>query len=251
MKNITKLILFMILIPMGLSAQSVVVTNGWTASFASLAGAENVQILAPYEMKHPPEYEISLKEMQMVADADYLIFAGYETMMSRIKVALGDESDLALIQITTVNSQKMIHESVMKIAVALGTETEAEKNLKEVDIFFDLWRSDLTLHKELLNSVAVHFHQQGLAASLGFNPALVFGPAAPSLSETRTVLNEKPMLIIDNYHNPVSAFFLEMKEKPAIVQWINFPGSEGTTSLFDVLEYNRNELNRVLQEKQY
>lgn len=247
MKNIIKLILFMILIPMGLSAQSVVVTNGWTASFASLAGADNVQILAPYEMKHPPEYEISLKEMQMVANADYLIFAGYETMMSRIKEALGDESDVILIQIKTVNSQKIIHESVMKIATVLGTESKAELNLKEVDVFFDQWRSDQILDQELLNSVVVHFHQQGPAAALGFNPLLVFGPAAPSLSETRTVLNEKPKLIIDNYHNPVSDSFLEMKEKPTIVKWINFPGSEGTKSLFDVLEYNRNELNSVLQ----
>lgn len=247
MKNTIKLILFMILIPMGISAQSVVVTNGWTASFAGLAGAENVKVLAPYEMKHPPEYEISLKEMQIVADADYLIFAGYETMMSRIKEALGDDSDVTLIQINTVNSQKVIHESVMKIASILGSETEAEKNLKEIDVFFDLWRSDLTWHEDLLNSVVVHFHQQGLAASLGFKPALVFGPAAPSLSETRTVLNEKPMLIIDNYHNPVSTSFLEMKEKPAIVKWINFPGSEGTKTLFDVLEYNRYALNRVLK----
>lgn len=251
MKNIIKLILLIVLIPMGLSAQSVIVTNGWTASFASLAGVKNIQILAPYEMKHPPEYEISLKEMQMVADADYLVFAGYETMMSRIKEALGDDSDVKLIQIKTVNNQKMIHESVMKIAQALGTEEEAKNNLKEIDVFFDLWKKDLTWHEDILNSVVVHFHQQGLASSLGFKPALVFGPAAPSLSETRTVLEIKPKLIIDNYHNSVSVSFLEMKEEPAIVQWINFPGSEGTKSLFDVLDYNKNELNRVFEEKAY
>lgn len=249
MKNITRILLFLILLPMGLSAQTVVVTNGWTASFASLAGIKNIQVLAPYEMKHPPEYEISLKEMQMVAKADYLIFAGYETMMSRIKEALGDDSDVQLIQIKTVNSQNVIHESVMKIAEALGTEVEAEKNLRDIDVFFDLWRADMTGHEDLLNSVVVHIHQQGLAASLGFNPALVFGPASPSLSETRTVLNTKPMLIIDNYHNPASASFLEMKDKPAFVSWINFPGVKGTKSLFDVLEYNRNELNIILQEE--
>ena len=135
MKNITRILLFLILLPMGLSAQTVVVTNGWTASFASLAGIKNIQVLAPYEMKHPPEYEISLKEMQMVAKADYLIFAGYETMMSRIKEALGDDSDVQLIQIKTVNSQNVIHESVMKIAEALGTEVEAEKNLRDIDVF--------------------------------------------------------------------------------------------------------------------
>lgn len=235
------------MIPVGISAQSIVVTNGWTAAFAGLAGARDIEVLAPYEMKHPPEYEISLKELQMVADADFLIFAGYEAMMGRIKEAMGPDSSVELIQITTVNSQPVIHESVMKIARKLGTEAEALKNLEEIDTFFDLWRKDLTWHDDFVNSVIVHFHQQGPAKSLGFNVSQVFGPAAPSLAQIKSVLDEQPKLIIDNYHNPVSSSFLEMKDPPAVVSWINFPGSEGTVTLMDVLEYNRSELNKILE----
>ncbi|MDC7235983.1 MAG: ABC transporter substrate-binding protein [Spirochaetales bacterium] len=250
MKKIIKMTLFLLLCAQALSAQTVVVTNGWTAAFASLAGAGDLQVLAPYEMKHPPEYEITLKEMKMVADADFLIFAGYEAMMGRIRESLGDNSSVQMIQITTVNSRKVIRESVMKIAEALGTVEKAEENLKDIDTFFDFWQKDLSWHDDLLSSSVVHFHQQGLAATLGFKPVLVFGPAAPTLGETRTVLDSKPLLIIDNFHNPVSSSFLEMKEKPAVVSWINFPGHNGTKTMLDVLEYNRDELNRVLQEKE-
>jgi zinc transport system substrate-binding protein len=248
MKSITKWTLFVLFISFGLnlSAQSVVATNGWTASFAQLAGADDVLILAPSDMKHPPEYEISLKEMQIVAQADYLVFAGYEAMMGRIRESLGDESQLKMIQITTVNSQQIIHESVMKIAEVLGTQSVAAENLKNLDDFFDLWRKDLSWHQEMLSSVIVHFHQNGPAGSLGIKPLMVFGPAPPTLGENAEVLKIKPALIIDNYHNPVADPFLEMDEEPAIVRWINFPGTEGTTTLMDVLEYNRKQLNQVL-----
>ncbi|MDA3958501.1 hypothetical protein [Oceanispirochaeta sp.] len=249
MKSISKILLPILFLfsLLNLSAQSVVATNSWTASFAQLAGAEDVLILAPSDMKHPPEYEISLKEMQMVAKADFLIFAGYEAMMGRIRESLGENSALQMVQIQTVNDQKTIRGSVMKIAAALGTQSKAEENLKEVDTFFELWKKDLTLHQNILETSIIHFHQQGLAVSLGFQPQMIFGPAPPTLGETREVLRIKPSLIIDNYHNPVADHFMEMDEKPALVNWINFPGTMGTVSLLDVLEYNKNQLSQVLK----
>ncbi|MDC7241276.1 MAG: hypothetical protein PQJ50_13045 [Spirochaetales bacterium] len=250
MKNRVKIItlaLLVSLVPTALSAQSVVTTTGWTAAFAELAGADEVQILAPMDMKHPPEYEISLKELQMVAQADYLVFAGYEAMMGRIKESMGSSSSVQMVQINTGNGQQNIRAQVMKIAEALGTEAKAEKNLETIDTFFEFWRKDLTWHEAELASSAVHFHQQALAGSLGFHDYPVFGPAPPALGVIREVLQTKPLLIIDNYHNPVASAFLEMDDQPKVVSWLNFPGLEGTESLLDVLEYNRNALNRVLE----
>ena len=89
MRNVCKIFVLFFLLAAGtaLAAEgpTVIATNGWTAAFAKLAGVEDPEVLAPYEMKHPPEYELSLAELRRVAQADYIVFAGYEAMMTRIK----------------------------------------------------------------------------------------------------------------------------------------------------------------------
>ncbi len=249
MKNASKKVLFALILTLGglLSAQepSVIATNGWTAAFASLAGAENMEVLAPYEMKHPPEYEISLAELQKVSKADFLVFAGYEAMMKRIRESMGKNSSVTLIQIETVNSYPVIETSVMKIASLLGTEETARKNLGELKAFLDDWKQELSGQKALKN-VVVHVHQQGPVKSLGLKPAFVFGPAPASLNQIREVLSIKPSVIIDNQHNPQASPFREQSPSPVIVEWINFPGKGGTLSLLDVMKYNREQLSKAL-----
>ncbi len=44
----------------------VVATTPWTAAFALAAGVENVRVLAPYEMQHPPEYELRASDVVRV-----------------------------------------------------------------------------------------------------------------------------------------------------------------------------------------
>lgn len=250
MKNTSRiteaLLLLIFTSALSAAAPKVIATTGWTAAYAQLAGAENLEVLAPYEMKHPPEYELSLSELQRVAKADYIVFAGYEAMMSRIREALGSDSSVQLIQIKTINNYPVISESVLKIAAALGTEDKALSNLKEVKDFISDWKAELSAEAKL-KDVVVHFHQQGPVKSLGLKPALVFGPSAPSLIQIRDVLNIKPQIIIDNRHNPVATAFMEQKPRPEIVQWINFPGMGGSVSLMDVLRYNREQLADVLK----
>ncbi|OQY31606.1 MAG: hypothetical protein B6241_13590 [Spirochaetaceae bacterium 4572_59] len=250
MRNTSKitgaLLLLIFASTLSAAAPKVIATTGWTASFAQLAGVENLEVLAPYEMKHPPEYELSLSELQKVAKADYIVFAGYEAMMTRIKEALGSDSSVQLIQIKTINSYPLISESVMKIAAALGTEDKALSNLKELKVFISDWKAELA-GQDKLNNVVVHFHQQGPVKGLGLKPALVFGPSAPTLIQIRDILKIKPQIIIDNLHNPAAASFKELMPRPDIVQWINFPGTDGTVSLLDVMNYNRQQLAKVLK----
>ncbi len=249
MKKTIKCVSFVLFLMAGtiLCAQSprLIATNGWTAAFAELAGADNMEVLAPYDMKHPPEYEISLAELQKVSRADFLVFAGYETMMKRIKESMGDSSSVTLIQVDTVNSYPVIAASVRKIAGELGTVEAAEANLAELKSFLDDWKREL-VSEDLMKNIIVHFHQQGPAKSLGLEPAMVFGPAPASLNQIRDVLGIKPSVIIDNYHNPQAAPFLEQTPAPAVVQWINFPGTAGTRSLLDVMKYNREQLDKIL-----
>ncbi|MGL1893174.1 MAG: hypothetical protein OCD02_16185 [Spirochaetaceae bacterium] len=246
MKNKFSLLIFLIVsVSLFSETQSVITTTSWTAAFAKLAGAENITMLAPMDMKHPPEHEVTIKELQMIKDADYMVFAGYEAMVPRVKQSLGKSSNVKLIQIKTFNDFKTIEESVLKIADEIGTMDIALKNLKAVKAFFDSWKNELK-GKDLTN-IPVHFHQQKLLRSLGIKPSMVYGPAPPSLGEIKKSLELKPLIIIDNIHNKKAGVFMEQKPTPTIISWINFPGIKGTESLLDVLTYNKNELTKVLK----
>ena len=82
------------------SSPEVIATTSWTASFAEVAGLEDIRILAPYELQHPPEYEMTPGDIRDIAGADMIIYAGYEVMMERLKEAAS--ADARLVQITTV-----------------------------------------------------------------------------------------------------------------------------------------------------
>lgn len=228
------------------ASPKVIATTSWTAAYAELAGLEDVRVLAPMSMQHPPEYELSLRELFEVSRADYVIYAGYESMMSRIREALGSDSSVRLIQIQTVNSYPVIEASVLKIAAAFGTQVTAERNLLEIRQFLDSWEAEIQGREELEGTL-VHFHQQGLARQLGIETSLVYGPASPTLNQIREALQIRPKVIIDNGHNPSSAAFTEQRPEPEIVTWINFPGIDDTHSLMDVLRYNKKNLDAALR----
>ena len=221
----------------------VIATTSWTASFAELAGLENIRILAPYELQHPPEYELTPGDIRAIGEAKMIIFAGYEVMIQRLKDATA--ANAQMVQIETVNTLPVIRESVTKIAAAAGTTAKAEASLAEVEEFFTEWREELAPYRGM--PVISHIFLQGLARSLGFEVVGTFGPAPLEAKQLKELSSGTGKLIIDNWHTDVGAPLREVMPDAARVEFINFPGRDGTRSLFDVLEYNRTELNRALR----
>ena len=46
--------------------QVVVASTSWTAAFADLAGIDNVTSIAPASLRHPPEYEVTVRDRKSV-----------------------------------------------------------------------------------------------------------------------------------------------------------------------------------------
>lgn len=219
----------------------VVATTEWTAAFCRAAGLENVHVLAPANLQHPPDYELRPTDIPVIMEADLIVYAGYEGMMERIRANIaGDETEL--LQIKTVYSPQIIRESVVAIATAADMVSEAEENLIIIE---EAWEQAGILVSEAglaWKPAAVHVHQGALAWTLGIFEVATFGPAPPGAGPIAAAAESGAVLIIDNQHNPVSAPLQEVLPDAVVVELINFPGAEGTRRLEEVILFNATRL---------
>jgi zinc transport system substrate-binding protein len=219
----------------------VLATTGWTAAFARAAGLAHVGILAPYELAHPTEYELKPSDLQAVAEAEFIIYAGYEIMVRRLKDATKG-SERKLIQIQTDYRFQTLKESIGKIASAFGTGEHAEKSIQMISAMYEQWRGSLREVGLLGAPVLVHLFQKPLAEELGFEIKGVFGPTPMEARQIAGLSGESARLIIDNAHNPVGIPLRETLPEVPYVSFINFPASSKNGSLLDVLNTNRRAL---------
>ena len=215
----------------------VIATSSWTAAYAEAAGAENVVVLAPFEMEHPAEYELRPGDIAKLINAEVIVYAGYEVMTERLKEGLNIPQDKLLLVNTDYNYEK-IEKSVMDIAVKLGTEKIASDNLLDIRRVFDEGRKVVSEKKISERQVVAHRFQSSLLNELGLTPVAIFGPASPEASAIATISKIQTPLIIDNIHNPVGRPFREVLPEARYEQLLNFPGLKGTKSLTDVIRYN-------------
>ena len=216
---------------------TVIATSSWTAAYAEAAGAENVVVLAPFEMEHPAEYELRPGDIAKLMNAKVIVYAGYEVMTERLKKGLDITEDKLLLVDTDYSFEK-IEKSVMSIAARLGTEDIARENLRDIRRVFNEGRKAISDKKIAERPVVVHRFQASLVLELGLVPAATFGPASPEASEIAAISKIQMPLIIDNIHNPVGQPFKEVLPNARYKQLLNFPGLKETKSLTDVIRYN-------------
>lgn len=224
------------------AAQKVAVTNSWTAAYAKAAGVQNVVQLAPADMVHPPEYELKPSDLKTIADSEYLIYAGYEVMMKTVFDQLKKEES-KMIKIQTAYDPQQMKNAINSIAEKCGNSSTAQKSNAQIDAFFAEAVDELKKMEMHGKPVLVHFHQKAFIESLGFEVAGVFGPAPLKAGDIQKMGGTKPVLIIDNAHNPQGAPLAEVTKAP-VVQLVNFPGfqttsgSKAPSSLSGILRFN-------------
>ena len=219
----------------------IVATTSWTAAFAFAAGATDVHVLAPYEMRHPTEYELSPSDIATVAGAELIIFAGYEVTMPRIREAAGGGSEL--LQITTDFSLETIEASIRKIAGKLGTQSIGEASIEVIRDYYNDWLDNIESSGLSGSKVITHLFHRPLVMLLGFEVVGVFGPMPLEARQIAQLSNAGAMLIIDNYHIDIGVPLRETMPSVPVADLINFPGVGGTVTLVDVLRENRKRLN--------
>ena len=220
----------------------VVASTSWVALIVRAAGIEDVTILAPIELRHPPEYDYRPSDIARVTNADYLVWAGYEPFVKKL-VEAADLTEERLAQVVTTNTPDNLREQARKLAALFGTEDRQAQWEAGFDQLADrLQRA--AIEKDATDiPVLVHFHQQAFVRWLGFDVIGVFGPEDISPAKMAELAQLGPAMVIDNYHNPVGVGIAEIASVPH-VELANFP-SEGLDTLDALVENNAAKLGLV------
>jgi zinc transport system substrate-binding protein len=215
----------------------VVASTGWVAAFVRTAGFTGpVRVLAPFELQHPPEYELKPSDVPAVAEADVLVYAGYERMVGRLLDATKN-TRVKSVRIATEHSLKTMTESVLAVAAVLGTTEKAEENLRAVARYLDSWRQELAARGLAGASVIAHVMHRPLLEELGFRVAGVYGPGPLEAARIRDLSALGVSLVADNVHNPVGTPLEETVRSVRYLLLRNFPS--GDVSLLEILAEDR------------
>lgn len=213
----------------------VVASTSWTGVIAEAAGATNVTVLAPVELRHPPEYDFKPSDVQALIEADWIIMAGYEAFMNQM-IEANNIDEAKIIRVTTTNTYDVLVEQTRAAAEKMGTqEAQGQWELEFTDVM------DTILERAQENDVEnikvlVHMHMQGFVRSLGFDVLEVFSADELSPARIGELASMNPDLIIDNFHNPQGVTIAETIDAER-VELRNFPGPDHKT-IIDLLIAN-------------
>lgn len=217
--------------------KSIVASTSWVGAIASAAGATDVTVLAPIELRHPPEYDYRPGDIVKVLEADYIVWAGYEPFIKKM-IEATPEIENKLIQVRTTNTPDYLVPETRKLAEIFGTE-ESQTQWEEI------YLEDMSKYKEWasLNSVqdkkvVVSVHQNEFITWLGFKPFKVIGGNQLTPSDVVEILEAQPDLIIDNYNSLDGKL---LTDDSAYIVLFNFPTKE-YPELLDVLRENMKRL---------
>lgn len=224
----------------------IVVSTPWVGAIVALAGGQQIVTLAPGDMLHPADYELTPSDVVAVANSRIIFYAGYERMAEKLQSETAD-GEIRLESVRTVNSPQNLIVMIGKISDILGTPEVARKSIAKIEEFYDGWHKDIKDAGATGKSIIVHLFQKDVMESLGFSVAETFGPAPLSAEKIVSIANSQGVLIVDNGHNPVAEPLAKEFEK-SFVSLFNFPIQSSKESFFTLLEENRKAFMETLVE---
>jgi len=217
----------------------VVASTSWTGAIAEAAGADEVRILAPFELKHPPEYDYRPSDIAQLRSARLLVYGGYEPFVKRLAIAAGfPQGDL--VAIMTSNDPDNLKKQARLLAEKMGTQKREAAWEKALDKILADIQKQAKKNKISQKRVLVQKYQIPLVKWLGFDVIGVFNTEELSPNKVMEYAMMKPDMVIDNFHNPQGKPIAEIA-KCDYVAIINFP-SANTLSLIELLKENAAKL---------
>lgn len=220
-------------------SQAVLASTSWTAAFADIAGIDGVDAIAPAGLQHPPEYEITVSDIQKVLNSSVLIYGGYERMIQTIADSVGEVS---LIKIHTDNSLDTVTKQTLLIADITGTRSKREIRLAKYATAIEDGKKQAEILRISSQKVLCHRMHLPLARDLGLNIAGVFGPEPVTAAQISDAGTASYDIIIDNIHNPVSSPLAAVAPGARVILWRNFPSVIEHDALIHVIQHNMDTL---------
>ena len=218
-----------------------VASTSWVASIAELAGIDDVITIAPANLKHPPEYEITADDMVSVINAKLFMHAGYEKMMKTISTAAElDESKI--VKVKTTNTLENLSNMVEMLSEKAGTQEKAAERFGEYKQLIEDARARIAASPNKDIEVFANTNQAEFAKDLGLNVVSTFGSGSLTASQIEEAHDKAYALVIDNVHSPVASPIAEVSPSSIILTWRNFPDCLGNNALYNVVKENLESL---------
>ncbi len=217
----------------------IVASTSWTAAFADLAGIDNVDSIAPASLRHPPEYEVTVSDIEKIHNSSIFIYAGFERMMKTLGDAIGNTQ---MIKITCDNSIETVKKSTAAISAITGTQSESEKRVSKYIKAIENGASEISKKNLKGAKILCNKNQIYLAKDLGFENITVFGPGPATSEQIADAKNSSYDFIIDNVHNPVGSPLVEVSPSSKYIIWRNFPEEVEKDALLHVVQENISQL---------
>ena len=221
--------------------ENYVASTSWVAAIAELAGIDDVITIAPANLKHPPEYEITADDMVSVINAKLFMHAGYEKMMKTISTAAElDESKI--VKVKTTNTLENLSNMVTMLSEKAGTQEKAAERFGEYKAMIEDARARIATSPNKDIEVYANTNQAEFAKDLGLNVVSTFGSGSLSASQIEEAHDKAYALVIDNVHSPVASPIAEVSPSSIILTWRNFPDYLGNNALYNVVKENLESL---------
>jgi zinc transport system substrate-binding protein len=245
MNRIIILLLLLLVIPVSTVAAApiVVAATSWAAAFARAAGAEDVLVIAPENLQHPPDYDPKPSDLLRLRDADFIILGGFEGFAQRLRDASGGNA--LMVEVQLENRPEVIRREVTRLGELFGTKDKAAQFLDN----FDVEHAKLSnmVRKRLADGNTGVVAQKFMSMWAEFAGLELLGTYGPGMLQPGDLLRLsalKPSLVLDNAHMPAGRPVAEATGAD-IVQLVNFPGPG--MDLLDVFRANADSLMRVGQ----
>lgn len=217
----------------------VVASTSWTGAIAEAAGADEVRILAPFELKHPPEYDYRPSDIAQLHSARLLVYGGYESFVKKLAIAVGFPQE-RLIAVLTTNDPDNLKKQARLLSEIMETQKREAAWEKAFDRALAGIQKQAKENKISQKRVLVQKHQLPLVKWLGFDVIGVFNADELSPNKVMEYAMMKPDMVIDNFHNPQGKPIAEIA-KCDYVALINFPSANART-LIELLKENARRL---------
>lgn len=218
----------------------VVASTAWTAAIAQAAGADVTAVLAPWELRHPPERDFRPSDIAHVVAADYLVWAGYEQFIRQLMDAADIPAD-KVVHVQTANNPGHLVPLTRELARRWGTEDRQAR--WEEHFLEEVARVEAAAAAKGTDRIRVvsSGHLKPFLDWLGYDVVATFGFDELTPVRIHELAGLEPHLVVDVWHNPAGEPLAEAAGVP-YVQLINFPGRDGTRTLLDVFRHNAGQL---------
>ncbi|MGQ0776229.1 MAG: hypothetical protein ACT4NY_17680 [Pseudonocardiales bacterium] len=213
----------------------VVASTTWAGAFAKAAGAENVTVVAPASVPHPPDYDPKPSDLAAVASADYVLYAPFDSFAPRLRDAAGGDGQT--VEVNLENTPGAIRSEVTRLGELFGTSARATQWLTTFDQrYAELSAQAKTVVPQPAPTAVSHLFMGYWAEFAGLSVAGTFGPEPVTPGKLAELTALAPGVVLANAHLPNNPDI----PGASIVELISFPGSD--LDLLTVFEENTTRL---------